>query len=202
MSPPDSDVTRGGGYAIRHVGWPGPERIVVPEGAQPDTGVAISNRSILRDGRRWIPASGEIHFTRLHRRHWPLALQLLRAGGIDLVSTYVFWNHHQPLADSQPDFTGNRDVSAFLELCAAERLPVVIRIGPRCHGEVRNGGFPDWVQQRGVATRSDDPTYLALVHTWFKHLASQIVGWCGSDGPIVAVQIETSYTTTPSTSPP
>ena len=45
-------------------------------------------------------------------RHWPLALRLLRAGGINLVSTYVFWNHHQPAADVDPDFTGDRDLAA------------------------------------------------------------------------------------------
>lgn len=177
-------------YVVRHIGWPQPERIILPEGAHPETGVVVSNRSLRRDGRRWIPASGEIHYSRLDRRHWRLALQLLRAGGIDLVSTYVFWNHHQPLANQDPDFAGNRDIAAFLELCAAERLPVLIRIGPWCHGEVRNGGFPDWVQNSGVSTRSDDPGYLALVGTYFEHLASQIVGWCGPDVPIVAVQIE------------
>jgi beta-galactosidase len=185
-------------YVVRHLGWPQPERIVLPEAAQPDSGVAVSNRSLLRDGRRWIPASGEIHYSRLDRRQWPLALQLLRAGGINLVSTYIFWNHHQPLANQDPDFTGNRDVAAFLELCAAERLPVVIRLGPWCHGEVRNGGFPDWLQNSGTSTRSDDPAYLALVGAWFEHLASQVARWCGPDGPVVAVQIENELYDNPS----
>jgi beta-galactosidase len=188
MSMVTSDTTAR--YAVQHLGWPHPERIVLPEGAQPDSGVVVSNRSLLRDGQRWIPTSGEIHYSRLDRRHWALALQLMRAGGINLVSTYVFWNHHQPLANQDPDFTGNRDISAFLELCAMERLPAVIRIGPWCHGEVRNGGLPDWIQNSGTSTRSDDPRYLALVNTWFEQLASQIGPWCGPGGPIVAIQLE------------
>ena len=186
--PPGSATA--GRYVVGHVGWPEPERIVVPPAAAPESGVVMSNRSLLREGRRWIPASGEVHYSRLDRRHWPLALQLMRAGGIDLVSTYVFCIHHQPLAGQDPRFDENRDVAAFLALCAAERLPVVIRIGPWCHGEVRNGGFPDWVQNSGLPTRTDDPGYLALVQTWFEHLASQIDPWCGPDGPIVAVQVE------------
>src|SRR3954447_10411872 len=73
MSTVTSDTT--GRYAAQHLGWPHPERIVLPEGAQPDSGVAVSNRSLLRQGRRWIPISGEIHYSRLNRRQWPLALQ-------------------------------------------------------------------------------------------------------------------------------
>ena len=177
-------------YALRHQGWTGPERVIVPAGADRDTGLVVTNRSLVRNGRPWIPISGEIHYSRLDRQQWPLALQLLRAGGVDLVSTYVFWNHHQPLPGTDPDFSGNRDVSAFLRLCADEQLPVIIRIGPWCHGESRHGGFPDWVQDSGFANRTDDPGYLALVKTWFGQLAEQIGRWCGPEGPIVAVQVE------------
>src|SRR5689334_16347083 len=79
-------------YAVTHVGWPQPEKVVMSPGAAADEGLVLTNRSLIRGGKRWIPASGEIHFSRLPRRQWPLAIQLLKAGGIDLVSTYVFWN--------------------------------------------------------------------------------------------------------------
>jgi hypothetical protein len=186
----DTAASTSASYAVRHVGWPEPERVVLPEAADPGAGLVITNRSLKRDGRRWIPTSGEIHFSRLARRQWPLALKLLRAGGIDLVSTYVFWNHHQPEYDVEPSFTGNRDIAAFLQLCADEGLPAVVRIGPWAHGEARNGGFPDWLQSSGTRTRTDDPAYLALVRTYFQHLARQIVPFCGPSGPIIAVQIE------------
>ena len=82
----------------------------MPPRADPATDLVATNRSLWRDGRRWIPISGEIHDSRLKRAQWPLSLQLLKAGGVNLVSTYVFWNHHQPAPDRPPDFTGDRDV--------------------------------------------------------------------------------------------
>ena len=117
----------------------------MPAQADPAIDLVATNRSLWRDGRRWIPISGEIHFSRLDRAHWPLSLQLLKAGGVNLVSTYVFWNHHQPTPDAPPDFTGDRDLAAFVRLCAEHDLPVIVRIGPWAHGEARYGGHPDWV---------------------------------------------------------
>ena len=43
---------------------------------------------------------------------------------------------------------------------------VVARIGPWDHGEVRNGGLPDWVLKQGP-TRVNDPVYLASVRAWY-----------------------------------
>lgn len=177
-------------YAIRHVGWPQPEKVVLPEGAADDDPAIVTNRSLKREGKRWIPISGEIHFSRLPRRQWPLAVALLKAGGINLVSTYLFWNHHQPSPEVAPDFTDNRDIAAFLRLCAEEDLDVIVRIGPWAHGEARNGGFPDWVQHSGTMTRTNDPAYLALVKPYFADLAAQIVPFCDTGGPIIAVQVE------------
>ena len=42
-------------------------------------------------------------------------------------------------------FDGRRDVRTFLETAASLGLRVLLRIGPWNHGEIRNGGHPDWV---------------------------------------------------------
>ncbi|MGC7101728.1 beta-galactosidase [Amycolatopsis lurida] len=169
---------------------PAAERVVTPEAGDPASGLVVTNRSLLRDGRRWFPVSGEIHFSRLNREHWRPALELLRAGGVNVVSTYVFWNHHQPLADSDPDFTGDRDLGAFLRLCAAEGLPAIVRIGPWCHGEVRHGGHPDWLVAKHEATRTDSAGYLADVERYFGQLGRELGPLCAPAGPVIAVQIE------------
>ncbi len=36
-------------------------------------------------------------------------------------------------------------VMANIELCGKHNMYAIIRIGPFCHGEVRNGGMPDWL---------------------------------------------------------
>ena len=52
--------------------------------------------SFLLDGRRFIPVSGEFHFSRYPREEWRDELLKMKAGGINIVSTYVFWNLHEP----------------------------------------------------------------------------------------------------------
>ncbi|WP_459645363.1 beta-galactosidase [Kineococcus sp. NUM-3379] len=154
-----------------------------------DPRVSLTNRYVERDGRPVIPVSGEIHYSRVPRSRWRRRLEAMRAGGITVVSTYVVWIHHVEQR-GVPLFEGNLDVGAFLDECAATGLDVVLRIGPWCHGEVRNGGFPDWVQQAPVAHRTDDPAYLELVREWFGQLAGALAGRCTPGGPVLGIQLD------------
>lgn len=153
-------------------------------------GIEVTTRCLLRDGAPWFPVTGEMHYSRMPRQRWREALELMRAGGITAVATYVFWIHHQPSRDEAPSFEGRLDVAAFIELAAEVGLDVVLRIGPWCHGEVRNGGHPDWVVGADYVERTNDPAYLADVREWFGHLGAQVSGLCGPDAPIVGIQIE------------
>jgi beta-galactosidase len=161
---------------VRHQPWATPlrrPRMSNDEDARP--GVALTSRALLRDGVPVIPVSGELHYSRVPRARWRSRLRQMRAGGVTLVASYVFWLHHVPLAGS-PRFDGNLDVAAFADLCAAEEMDLILRIGPWCHGETRNGGFPDWVQHAAVRHRTDDPAYLALVREWFGRLGTHLGG--------------------------
>ena len=40
--------------------------------------------------------SGEMHYPRIPRAYWEARLQMARAMGLDAISTYVFWNVHEP----------------------------------------------------------------------------------------------------------
>jgi len=122
--------------------------------------IALTNRYVEIVGRPAIPVSGELHYSRVPREEWEERLRLLRSGGITIVATYVFWNHHE-VEPGGVSFDGRLDLAAFVRLCEGIGLDVVVRIGPWCHGEARNGGFPDRVQDAPVAHRTDDPAYLA-----------------------------------------
>lgn len=111
----------------------------------PDGGtLGATNRFLTRDGSPWIPIAGEMHYSRIAAERWDTELAKMAAAGIDVVSTYVFWNHHEE-REGEWDFSGNRNVRRFVELCARHGLHVIVRLGPFCHGEVRNGGLPDWL---------------------------------------------------------
>jgi len=68
---------------------------------------------------------------------------------------------------------------------------VAPRIGPWCHGEVRNGGFPDWVQNKGIPMRTNSTAWLALVRTWYTGLAAQMKGRYWADGgAVISLQLD------------
>ncbi|MET0781980.1 MAG: beta-galactosidase, partial [Microbacterium sp.] len=123
------------------------------------------------------------------RARWGERARQLRAGGITVASTYVFWIHHVAERGAAR-FDGQLDVGAFIDECATAGLEVALRIGPWAHGEVRNGGLPDWVQAQPIRHRTDDPAYLALVAEWFAQLAVALDGRAQPGGPVIAIQLE------------
>lgn len=73
----------------------------------------------------------------------------MRACGMDIIATYVFWIHHEE-EEGVFDFSGQRNLHRFLELCEKWQMHVWLRIGPWAHGEARNGGFPDWLLKKDI----------------------------------------------------
>lgn len=173
---------------VRHQAWATPlrrPRMSNEEDAR--AGLSLTSRHLTRDGVPVIPVSGELHYSRVPRDRWAERLRQMKAGGVTVVASYLFWLHHQPTRDQAPRFDGDLDVAAFVDLAVETGLDVVLRIGPWCHGEARNGGFPDWVQQAPVRHRTDDPSYLALVADWFAAISAAV-------GPrfskIIGIQLE------------
>lgn len=155
----------------------------------PDS-IQATTRTLERGGAPWIPVTGEVHYSRLPRERWSEVLGHARAGGLDTVATYVFWQAHEPMpGDFRWD--GNLDLRAFVETAASHGLDVVVRLGPWAHGEARYGGFPDWLVERGLRTRTDDPEYLALVRAFYGQTIAQLTGLTHAEGgPVVGAQIE------------
>lgn len=52
---------------------------------------------------------------------WADRLAKLKSLGLDVISAYIPWRHHQLTPDMEPDFTGrtqpNRNVIRFSKLC-------------------------------------------------------------------------------------
>ena len=66
-----------------------------PAPSQGGAGFSIDATSLIRDGRRWFPVSGEYHFSRDAPERWEHELRKIKAGGVDLVATYVIWILHE-----------------------------------------------------------------------------------------------------------
>ncbi len=150
------------------------------------------NRSwFVRDGRPWLPVMGELHFSRVPAAEWGESLRKMKACGIEIVASYVFWNHHEE-TPGRWDWTGCRDLRAFAGECKRQGLLLWLRIGPWCHGEARHGGFPDDIQ--AGPKRCNDPRYLERVRRFFKQIAGQVGGLYFKDGgPVVGIQLENEF---------
>lgn len=163
-------------------------------GIAPNGGtLGFNNYYMLRDGKPILPVSGEFHFSRMDPCRWEDELIKLRMGGVNVVATYVFWNHHE-CDEGSFDFSGRRDLRRFVELCAKHSLYVILRVGPFAHGEARNGGLPDWLQAKPFEVRTTDPGFLACVSRLYTRIAEQVSGLFYKDGgPVIAVQLDNEY---------
>ena len=154
--------------------------------------IGVNSQYLTLDGRPWLPVMGELHFSRYPEQYWEEELLKMKASGVQIVATYLFWIHHEEI-EGQFDWSGQRDLRRFLQLCEKHGLYVFLRIGPWSHGEVRNGGLPDWLIAKGV-TRRNDPQYLSYVQRYFGQVGEQVKGLLWKDGgPIVGVQFENEY---------
>ncbi|MBR6405151.1 MAG: beta-galactosidase [Lachnospiraceae bacterium] len=151
-------------------------------------------RSLKLNGRRILPVMGEFHFSRFEPEFWREELLKMKAGGIDIAATYLFWIHHEE-RKGEWDFSGCRDIRRFVLTCGECGMMLWLRIGPWVHGECRNGGFPDWLEHdNSFEKRVNDPEYLELVKTWYGKIYRQVQGLFIKDGgPILGVQIENEY---------
>jgi hypothetical protein len=160
-----------------------------PDGAT----LTLDSSSLLLNGKRWTPVMAEFHFARYPENEWREELLRMKAGGIDIVSTYVFWIHHEEI-EGQFDWSGSRNLRHFIQACQDAGLKAFVRCGPWDHGEVRNGGFPDWLLKKGWETRSNDTNYLNKTKIFYGEIARQLDGLLWKNGgPVIGIQFENEY---------
>jgi len=154
--------------------------------------IGVDAQYLTYNGRPWLPVMGEFHFSRYPEDEWEDEILKMKAGGVQIISTYVIWIHHEEL-EGQFDWSGQRNLRQFVELCKKHGMYVFLRIGPWVHGEVRNGGLPDWVLKE-TNPRENDPRYLALVDKFDSEIVKQVNGLLWKDGgPVIGIQIENEY---------
>lgn len=157
------------------------------------TAVTWDARSLMFDGHRVCPVMGEIHYSRVPQDEWQRAVHSMKQGGVTIIATYIFWSHIEE-QEGIYRWDGQRNLRAFLEVCKSEDIPVVLRLGPFCHGEVRNGGIPDWVFTKGCRVRESNSVFLSLAEKLYRQIFTQVQGLQWKDGgPVIAAQFDNEY---------
>src|SRR5256885_13105005 len=78
-----------------------------------------SGESFLLDGKPFVIRSGEMHYPRVPRMYWRDRFKKAKAMGLNTITTYVFWNLHEP-RPGKFDFKGNLDVAEFIREAGEE----------------------------------------------------------------------------------
>lgn len=176
---------------------------VNPEGRT----LLVDSYGFLIDGQPVIPVMGEIHYARVPEQDWRREIRKMKAGGVTIIASYVFWIHHEDEEEGVWNWSGNRNLRRFLEICKDEGLLVVLRIGPWCHGEAYQGGLPCWLVDKsrsdapapdGNGTmrdyyrlRSTAPGFMDATARLYNQIGAQANGLMWKDGgPVVGIQLE------------
>lgn len=148
----------------------------------------------LLDGKPFQVRSGEMHYARVPRAYWRDRLRKLRSMGLNTVSTYVFWNFQEP-HPGKYDFTGRRDVAAFVRTAQEEGLWVTLRLGPYVCAEWDFGGFPAWLLATpDIRVRSTDPRFLNPARRYMREIGRHLTPLqITHGGPVIMAQVENEY---------
>ncbi len=171
-----------------------------PQGVE----ISANSRYFTLGGSPWLPVMGEIHYSRCAAEDWRDKLLKMKAGGIQVAASYIFWIHHEEI-EGQIHWEGQRNLRRFIQECGECGLYAYPRIGPWVHGEARNGGFPDWLLARCTPgdgqlpqVRQDHPLYLAYVQRWYEAIAAQLEGLLWKDGgPVIGIQLDNELADNP-----
>ncbi|ROI02344.1 beta-galactosidase [Chryseobacterium sp. G0240] len=138
--------------------------------------------------------SGEMHYPRVPSQYWKHRLQMMKAMGLNTVTTYVFWNYHEE-EPGKWNFSGEKDLRRFIKTAQEVGLYVIIRPGPYVCAEWEFGGYPWWLQKnKSLEIRRDNKAFLEECEKYIRQLAKQIVPLqINNGGPVIMVQAENEF---------
>ena len=146
------------------------------------------------DGKPLQIIAGSMHYARVPREYWRDRMVKAKAMGLNTITTYVFWNYHEPTRGHY-DFAGQRDIAAYLRTAQQVGLHVILRPGPYVCAEWELGGYPGWLfADTSIVLRSTDPKFTKPAEAWLDTLGKVVTPFLASHGgPVIAVQVENEY---------
>jgi hypothetical protein len=156
------------------------------------TSVTFDARSLKIDGQRQFWFAGSAHYPRFTEAQWPIMFARAKEFGLNAITTYVFWNVHQPHNATHYDFSGRKNITKFLDAAKTAGIWIHLRVGPYIDGEWFNGGLPWWLREiDGIQPRSNEPKWKVHMEAWVRKLMGMMGPHLASNGgPVVMWQIE------------
>ena len=82
-----SDVMETPSCGHLKMGNPGPK----------EKAIEVNSLYMTMGGKPILPVMGELHFSRIRKDLWEDRILKMKACGINIISTYLFWNHHEEI---------------------------------------------------------------------------------------------------------
>jgi beta-galactosidase len=155
---------------------------------------AIHGNQFELDGKPFLIRAGEMHYARVPKEHWRHRMKMLRALGLNTLTTYVFWNLHEPQPETY-NFSGQLDIAEYIRTAQEEGLFVILRPGPFVCAEWEFGGMPAWLlKDPTLMVRSSDPRFIAASGRFLSKVGEQVKDlMISKGGPIILTQVENEY---------
>ena len=156
--------------------------------------VNFDGKGFVINNQRTFLVSGSLHYPRVPRALWRDRLLRMKRGGFNCVQTYVFWNYHEP-KEGEFDFSGEKDLDAFLKLVHEMGMYAVVRPGPYVCAEWDSGGYPVWLKFKpNVKVRQDNAEFEKYVDRYLdKVLPIIAANQINKGGAVIMVQLENEH---------
>lgn len=164
---------------------------IFPPAAAAKPFIDFDSHGFLIQGKRTFLVSASIQYARIPVALWRDRLLRIKRAGFNTIQTDAFWNYHEP-QEGKWEFTGQKDIGAFLKLVHELGLYAVVRLGPYIAAQWDSGGLPLWLRFKpGLHVREEEPQFLAAVDHWFEKIVPIVAAnQIDHSGAVIMVQLE------------
>ncbi|WP_162341441.1 beta-galactosidase [Paenibacillus paridis] len=155
-----------------------------------EASVQFGAEAVHIQGAPHILLCASLFYFRIPRALWKERMEQLKAFGYNSIDVYFPWNYHETQEGSW-DFSGEKDVAAFLAAAAEAGLYVVARPGPYICSEWDGGALPAYLLTKGLRLRDNDEQFLGSVAKWFDRILPLLkANQVGEGGTVIGVQLD------------
>ncbi|HHT90959.1 MAG TPA: hypothetical protein GXZ68_08355 [Firmicutes bacterium] len=153
--------------------------------------IDLNEKGFCLDGEPTILLTASLFYFRIPRMLWSDRLAKVKAAKYNAIDVYFPWNYHEP-REGCWDFSGEKDVAAFLDLASEAGLRVLARPGPYICSEWDGGALPAWLYPKsGLELRQNNELFLGYVEKWYQKILGILKDYQFSKGgPVIGVQLD------------